>query len=1068
MTIKSVSNHERNQIRRALNRNTNPVITGDVNGNVSYQDMPTSGLVWARRQQADGTYGAPFLVRGSQIPGTNTPGIPVELSVDRNRQQRVEGIDVAGAQVIGFNPTQFSTTDPNANNSAFVNQQFITTAYAQVVEGTLKVGIRGWIVFSAGTFYKVEGQVDFTGNIPSAGNHGLAVIASLNDYSGFEVQYSTPKNTGVPLDLTDVQEAWDLMSAPTTNIPMWAFSIGDGQTTLTDTDRWLDLRNMINIGGGGTGSAAFTFTAKTANYAMTVTDTGIALDATSGNVTITLPDATLATGLRAVKRVDSSSNAALVNTTGGQTIDGVASVAFGKQWQGYIFAPNGTNWRIVASYLPGPGSSTDRALVTWDGVLGGGLFDNANTNVDSSGNLTVNAYKLPTAQAATLSSDAFTATKGYVIITSQTGTTDNLATINGGSGNTLIVIQAAASNTITVKNGTGNIFLNGGADVALSGDKTLALFYDGTNWADLGAGGSGGSGTVTNVSWATGDGVSAVITNPTTTPAITPALGAITPDSAKAKGTAGAGFFEDVAQSANPSAPAATGWRAFATSIGHFAWRIKNGSDTFVRSFIGVLTADRAYTWPDYDGTVATTAGTETFTNKTLTSPVISGGTIDNATVGATTPATGCFSSVLVGASLDASAIAQFDSTTKGFVGPRMTTTQRLAISSPLNGLEVYDTTLSQQFQYQGGAWVAFGTAGAGSLSVTDGTNTVAGTTSLSITGATVGGTSPNATLTVNGANTRGNVVANPSLEDWPAGTSSAPTPWVLTGASATVAREATIVKHGLYSAKLTRVGTDCNLMEDMYIALGSIFVRSRQYTIGAWVYATVASRVRLRADDGVTVSNSSYHSGGSSWEWITLTYTPGAAVTQFKIGLQVDTGNTSGYIDAVAVVEGSTISSGYYPQIAPVQEYICIQDQKTATTNGGAFTQGAWRTRDLNTITADTTGAVTVSSNQFTLPAGTYRIRASAPALRVYHHQIRLQNITDSATTLTGTTCYSDQINFYAQDRSEVVGRFTITSSKTFEIQHQCQSTQAGTFGMGTASGFTTEVYTIVELIKE
>jgi hypothetical protein len=45
-------------------------------------------------------------------------------------------------------------------------------------------------------------------------------------------------------------------------------------------------------------------------------------------------------------------------------------------------------------------------------------------------------------------------------------------------------------------------------------------------------------------------------------------------------------------------------------------------------------------------GTLATLAGTETFTNKTLTSPDINGGTIDNATIGATTATTGVFTNL--------------------------------------------------------------------------------------------------------------------------------------------------------------------------------------------------------------------------------------------------------------------------------------------------------------------------------------------------------------------------------------------------------------------------------------
>jgi hypothetical protein len=103
--------------------------------------------------------------------------------------------------------------------------------------------------------------------------------------------------------------------------------------------------------------------------------------------------------------------------------------------------------------------------------------------------VTAESYKLGTPSQLTLSSDAVTVTKGYHTIAAQTGTADNLATLNGGSGNVLVLLQAKAGDTITVKHGTGNIFLNGAADFTLSGGKSLLLFYDGTNWADLGAGG---------------------------------------------------------------------------------------------------------------------------------------------------------------------------------------------------------------------------------------------------------------------------------------------------------------------------------------------------------------------------------------------------------------------------------------------------------------------------------------------------------------------------------------------------------------------------------------------------
>ena len=64
--------------------------------------------------------------------------------------------------------------------------------------------------------------------------------------------------------------------------------------------------------------------------------------------------------------------------------------------------------------------------------------------------------------------------------------------------------------------------------------------------------------------------------------------------------------------------------------------------------------------------------------------------------------------------SVNASAILQADSTTKGFLPPRMTTTQKLAITSPATGLQVYDTTLNLMSFYNGSTWVTGGGASTG------------------------------------------------------------------------------------------------------------------------------------------------------------------------------------------------------------------------------------------------------------------------------------------------------------------------------------------------------------------
>ena len=64
---------------------------------------------------------------------------------------------------------------------------------------------------------------------------------------------------------------------------------------------------------------------------------------------------------------------------------------------------------------------------------------------------------------------------------------------------------------------------------------------------------------------------------------------------------------------------------------------------------------------------------------------------------------------LLIGSTTDIpSASVAITSTTQGFLPPRMTTTQKLAIGTPAAGLMVYDTTLNQMSYYNGTLWINF------------------------------------------------------------------------------------------------------------------------------------------------------------------------------------------------------------------------------------------------------------------------------------------------------------------------------------------------------------------------
>ena len=143
------------------------------------------------------------------------------------------------------------------------------------------------------------------------------------------------------------------------------------------------------------------------------------------------------------------------------------------------------------------------------------------------------------------------------------------------------------------------------------------------------------------------------------------------------------------------------------------------------------------------------------------------------------------------------------------------------------------------------------------------------------------------------------------------------------------------------------------------------------------------------------------------------------------------------------------------------------IADVKASSSNGGTFTQDAWQTRDLNTELDDPENIVSITSNQFTLQAGTYLVEWVAPAFAVDQHTTRLQNITDSSTAAEGASVYADSLNSVANSSSGA-GIITTLSAKAFEIQHYCLVTNASN-GLGVTTNVTgkNNVYTLVKIHK-
>jgi len=139
------------------------------------------------------------------------------------------------------------------------------------------------------------------------------------------------------------------------------------------------------------------------------------------------------------------------------------------------------------------------------------------------------------------------------------------------------------------------------------------------------------------------------------------------------------------------------------------------------------------------------------------------------------------------------------------------------------------------------------------------------------------------------------------------------------------------------------------------------------------------------------------------------------------------------------------------------------IRDEKSSGTSGGSSSSGSWQTRTLNTIKTNEITSASLSSNQITIPSGTYYIMAKANHFDGDRHKIKLRNITDSSDEIIGSSEYAED-TYNGTTNSYLNGRFTIGGTKSFELQHRCEV--AGSFGVASSFGVI-EVFADVQIWK-
>lgn len=240
----------------------------------------------------------------------------------------------------------------------------------------------------------------------------------------------------------------------------------------------------------------------------------------------------------------------------------------------------------------------------------------------------------------------------------------------------------------------------------------------------------------------------------------------------------------------------------------------------------------------------------------------------------------------------------------------------------------------------------------------------------------------------------------------------------------------------------------------DLYAIFGRAWIG---YTGGNSDYAGFGHRDQRSALSYALLQNSSGDSylNAASGRTLYFRINTGTIMNMTASGLQLGSGARITSISN-AIDSGKSATEGITEYAAKtfaenlVQPYVHIQHRVGSGINGGTLTAWTWLTRPITDIQTDTHSicSINLSSDYFTLPAGTYTINVDAHAHDCGSHHIRLYNLTDGTVITVGMTCYMAATDATSTNAT-LVWTFTLSGVKDLQIHHESSGTKTTT-GMG------------------
>jgi len=494
-----------------------------------------------------------------------------------------------------------------------------------------------------------------------------------------------------------------------------------------------DVTGTLPVAGGGTGQSSYTdgqllignSTGNTLAKTTLTAGSGINITNGAGSITIAAPTPTITmsgdvTGTQAATVVGKLNGTALSSLATGilknTTTTGVPTIAAaGTDYQAPI--------TLTTTGTSGAATFVSNTL-NIPNYAGGG--SSAFSAITGSTNTTAAMVVGTGASIAATGSGAITATSvtGASTITSAAATA-LVVGANGATNPALTVDASTASSTtgLLVKSAAAAAGL--AVSVQSSGtNENLTINAKGSGTISIG---SVSTGTITLTRATTMSAGATVSGTSTLTGAITHTAGNFSSTNAASGTAAGARFgftgAADTALTASTEAPSiyfnAGQTRQHATGALTLQRDMRVSGSTHSAVAASTITNAAAFA---VDG--ACIAGT----NATLTNShaiyvpgsAVGSGTTNSygLTINANSGATNNYAAQFMGGNVgigtatpDVNALLDVSSTTKAFLPPRMSTTQKNAISSPTAGLVVYDNTLSKLSFYNGSSWDVTGAA---------------------------------------------------------------------------------------------------------------------------------------------------------------------------------------------------------------------------------------------------------------------------------------------------------------------------------------------------------------------